>query len=87
VTEFVSFLEVAAGIAVVLGGCVLLARRARSRGLGGAAISSAMAAYEEIWQPTAHQSHIEIQVELQRQVPGPVADDKPRHKKSRTIDK
>jgi hypothetical protein len=62
--------EVAVGVALLgvfmaglLAGFVLLARQARRGGTAGAALSGAMAAYNEAWHGPAHAAHVEIQAQ------------------------
>lgn len=52
-----------------LAGFVLLARRARRGGTAGAALSGAMAAYNEAWHGPAHDAHVEIQAQADRAAP------------------
>jgi hypothetical protein len=47
----------------------LASRTRRRRGVGGAALSAAMAAHDELFHPNAHQSHIEIVAQDRRVVP------------------
>jgi hypothetical protein len=75
VGEFSLFLVVAGSFAVILGGLAWLASRARRRGISGAAIGAAMAAYDEIFHPSAHKSHFEVQVLEERELPMPTPDD------------
>ncbi|GAA2392479.1 hypothetical protein GCM10010170_105180 [Dactylosporangium salmoneum] len=58
-------LIVAAALAVVMGGCVLLARRIRRRGLGGGLMSVA----EEIYLPSARRSRAVVQAEVRSSTP------------------
>jgi hypothetical protein len=66
----VSGLAVLAGVPV---GIWLLGRRARRRGIGG----SVLAPLEEVWDPVAHRTNIEIQVQAEMEVPAPSPDDRP----------
>jgi hypothetical protein len=64
------------GLAVLVGvpaGYAWLGVRARRRGIGG----SVLAPLEEVWDPTAHRTNIEIQVQAQAEAPAPSPDDKP----------
>jgi hypothetical protein len=68
--------EVAIGAALLgvfmaglLAGFVLLARQARRSGTAGAALSGAMAAYNEAWHGPAHDAHVEIQAQVDRVTP------------------
>ena len=62
------------GLAVVLAGLAWLARRARRRGIAGAAIAGAMAAYDEAFHGTAHDSYVEVQAQAERTAPIPAPD-------------
>ena len=66
-------LEVAAVLLLVPAGYAWLGRRARRRGIGG----SLMAPFEEIWDPRAHRTHIEVQVTAGRAAPAPAPGDPP----------
>ena len=48
-----------------------LASRARRRGTAGAAIAGAMAAYDQAFHGTAHDSHVEVQAQAERKAPIP----------------
>jgi hypothetical protein len=64
------------GLAVLVGvpaGFLLLGRRARQRGIGG----SVLAPLEEIWDPVAHRTNIEVQVQAEAEAPAPSPDDRP----------
>ncbi|MFI2777834.1 hypothetical protein [Streptomyces sp. ALB3] len=60
-------------LAVVLGavlGCFRwLASHVRRRGTGGAAISAALASYDEAFRVTAHEAHHEIRAQAERKGP------------------
>ena len=63
------------GVVVLVGvpaGFLLLGRRARRRGIGG----SVLAPLEEIWDPVAHRTNIEIQVLAEAEAPAPSPDDR-----------
>jgi hypothetical protein len=63
------------GLVVLVGvpaGFLLLGRRARRRGIGG----SVHAPLEEIWDPLAHRTNIEIQVLAEAEAPAPSPDDR-----------
>ncbi|MGY1806229.1 hypothetical protein ACI8AF_02560 [Blastococcus sp. SYSU D00669] len=65
------------GATVLVGvpvGLALLGRRARRRGIPG----SVLAPLEEIWDPVAHRTSIEVQVHAERQAPAPAPGDPPR---------
>ena len=66
-------LEVAGVLVLVPAGYALLGRRARRRGIGG----SLMAPLEEIWDPRAYRTHIEVQVTSEREAPAPAPGDPP----------
>ena len=57
----------------VLAGFAWPAERARRRGSG----HSLMAPFEEIWDPGAHRTHIEVQVRAERRSPAPSPGDPP----------
>ncbi|MHB9862967.1 hypothetical protein [Streptomyces sp. YIM S03343] len=63
------YLVVFGSWAVVLRALTLLARWIRRRGSGGGGVSAALAAYEEAFRATSHQSHYEIQAQADRKVP------------------
>ncbi len=63
-----------AALAVVAGFLLLLAKaasRARRRGISG----SMMGPFDEMWRPTAAESHIELQVQSERKKPLPSPED------------
>jgi hypothetical protein len=65
-----------AGLAVLVGvpaGYAWLGARARRRGIGG----SVLAPLEEVWDPVAHRTNIEIQVQAEAEAPAPSPDDRP----------
>ncbi|HEY8612999.1 MAG TPA: hypothetical protein VIL69_17145 [Roseomonas sp.] len=66
---------VVVGVALVLLGLAALARRARRRGTAGSAIAGAMAAYDEGFHGTAHDSYVELQADADRTVPAPAPGD------------
>jgi hypothetical protein len=64
------------GLAVLVGvpaGYARLGARARRRGIGG----SVLAPLEEVWDPIAHRTNIEIQVQAEMEAPAPSPDDRP----------
>ncbi|MGY1704926.1 hypothetical protein ACI79C_10150 [Geodermatophilus sp. SYSU D00697] len=71
--ELALVLEVAAALVLVPAGYAWLGRRARRRGVGG----SVMAPFEEIWDPAAHGTHVEVQVQAERAAPAPAPGDPP----------
>ncbi|MET9553003.1 hypothetical protein [Streptomyces sp. NPDC006645] len=68
-------LVVAGCLAVVMGFFSWLALLVRRRGSAGAAITAAMASYDEAFRVTAHDAHYEIQAAAERQSPLPSPDD------------
>lgn len=66
---FLPFLISMGGLAAVLGLFVRLAARIRRRGLAGGAMSGALASYEEAFRVTAHESHVEIRAQAEREAP------------------
>ncbi|MEV0649352.1 hypothetical protein AB0I28_29260 [Phytomonospora sp. NPDC050363] len=64
----------ALGVAAVIGGLVWAGRRVRRRGSGGA-VAAALAAHDELWYPTAHQSHFELRLDEERKVDTPTPDE------------
>lgn len=67
------FLLVAGVGAVIMWGLLRLARRARRRGITGAMVS----AIDEIYHPIAYDSHLEVQVQIERKAPPPSPGDPP----------
>ena len=63
---------------LVPAGLLLLGRRVRRRGLG----HSVLAPFEEIWDPVAHRTNIEIEVLAEQEAPAP-APGEPGHGGSR----
>ena len=61
-------------LVVVPAGWAWLGVRARRRGIGG----SVMAPFEEIWDPVAHRTQIEVQVHAERLAPAPAPGDPPK---------
>jgi hypothetical protein len=74
-TAFVPFLILVGALAAVMGFFTLLASHARRRGVAGAAIGAALAAYDEAMRTTAHQAHYEILAQAERQIPMQSPDD------------
>jgi hypothetical protein len=62
VGEWGLVLEIVGALVLVPAGWAWLGARARRRGIGG----SVMAPFEEIWDPAAHGTHVEIQVQAER---------------------
>jgi hypothetical protein len=73
VSEVVLALEVLGVLPLVPAGYAWLGARARRRGIGG----SVMAPFEEIWDPGAHATHVEVQVQAERVAPAPAPGDPP----------
>jgi len=63
------FLALAAVIALLLWG----AYRVRRRGSGGG-VAGALAAHDELWYPTRHESHFEQRIDEERKKPNPTPD-------------
>jgi hypothetical protein len=65
-----------AGVGALVGvpaGIAWLGRRARRRGIGGSVLSP----FEEIWDPVAHRTQIEVQVQAEQAAPAPAPGDPP----------
>ena len=73
-TEVLPALAVVAVLAMLLAGLAWIARRARRHGVAGAGIAGAMAAYDEAFHGTAHDSYVEVQAQADRTVPIPSPD-------------
>jgi len=71
--ELVAFLIAVGGLGAVLSALVLLGRRVRRRGIGGAI----MGPIDEIYHPGAHRSRYEIQAQSRRAVTLPSPDTGP----------
>jgi hypothetical protein len=69
--ELLAFAMVAGGFAVILGAFVWLASTMRRRGLGGAI----MGPLDEVYQPNAHRSRFDLQVQEEIGAPAASADD------------
>jgi hypothetical protein len=76
-TDVLPPLMIIGGLFAILGGLVAMSLHVRRRGLAGAAMRAAMAAYSEAFQATAHQAHAEIQTQNRRVVARPSPDDRP----------
>ncbi len=63
-----------AGLAVVLAGLTWFASWARRRGRGSG-VAGALAAYEEAYRTTAHQSHYEVRQQADRKSENGSPDD------------
>jgi hypothetical protein len=73
VHEAVAALEFLAALVAVPAGVFLLGRRARRRGIGG----SVMSPFEEIWDPVAHRTQVEVQIQAEQAAPAPAPGDPP----------
>ncbi|WP_448611885.1 hypothetical protein [Geodermatophilus sp. URMC 60] len=71
-SEVALVIEVLAVLIGVPAGCAWLGRRARRRGIGG----SVLAPLEEVWDPGAHRTNIEVQVLAERAAPTSVPGDR-----------
>jgi hypothetical protein len=69
---FLAVLVVAGGFAAVLCAVVWFGSRIRRLGIGG----GLMGPLDEIYNPAAHRSRQDVQVQEQRQAPNPSADDR-----------
>ncbi|WP_330173658.1 hypothetical protein OG875_08785 [Streptomyces sp. NBC_01498] len=67
-------LAVVGCLVAVLGAFGLLARHVRRRGTAGAAITAAMASYDEAFRVTAYEAHQEIQARAGWRAPLPSPD-------------
>jgi hypothetical protein len=65
--------EVVAALVLILGGYVWLGRRARRRGIGG----SVLAPFEEIWDPGAHRTNVEVAQFAEQRAPAQTPGDPP----------
>ncbi|MFF0449114.1 hypothetical protein ACFYT4_22360 [Streptomyces sp. NPDC004609] len=73
--DLVPLLFLGVGLAVVIGFFTWLASHVRRRGVAGAAITSALASYDEAFRVTAHESHHEIRAQAERKAPVLSPDD------------
>ncbi|MFC9459302.1 hypothetical protein [Streptomyces sp. NPDC056983] len=67
--DVITLLAIFGGFAVVLSGFVWLAFHIRRRGTAGAAAGAALAAWEEAYRVTSHESYYEIAAQAERQTP------------------
>ncbi|MFD3525589.1 hypothetical protein [Streptomyces sp. NPDC058653] len=74
-TALLPLLTVVGCLAAVMGFFGWLALLVRRRGSAGAAITAAMASYDEAFRVTAHEAHHEIQAGAERRLPLPSPDD------------
>jgi hypothetical protein len=72
-SEVALAVEVLAVLAGIPAGYAWLGRRARRRGIGG----SVLAPFEEVWDPAAHRTHVEVQVLADREEPAPLPGGRP----------
>lgn len=68
-TDFLPLLVIAGALAGVLGLLARLAVVVRRRGTAGAAITAALAAHDEAFRVTAHESYVEIRAQAERKAP------------------
>ncbi|MFD6276606.1 hypothetical protein ACFWFI_13695 [Streptomyces sp. NPDC060209] len=68
-SDLLPLLVLAGALAAVMGFFRWLASRVRRRGTAGAAISAALASYDEAFRVTAHDAHHEIRAQAERKVP------------------
>lgn len=73
--EILPLLVVVGGLALAMGFFTWLAALVRRRGLAGGAVRAALAAYEEAWHTTAHDSYQVSRAQTERKVPIPAPDD------------
>lgn len=69
-----TILALLASVGAVMWGLALLARRVRRRGAAGPAIAAAMAAYDEAFHSTAHDTFVEMRVQDERGQQAPDSD-------------
>ncbi|MFC8230868.1 hypothetical protein [Streptomyces sp. NPDC057287] len=67
--DLLALLVLAGVLAAVMGFFRWLASRVRRRGTAGAAISAALASYDEAFRVTAHEAHHEIRAQAERKAP------------------
>ncbi|MEU9061145.1 hypothetical protein AB0D13_20395 [Streptomyces sp. NPDC048430] len=68
-SDLLPLLVLAGALAAVMGLFRWLASRVRRRGTAGAAISAALASYDEAFRVTAHDAHHEIRAQAERKAP------------------
>lgn len=68
-SDALPLLVVAGVLAAVMGLFRWLASRVRRRGTAGAAISAALASYDEAFRVTAHDAHYEVRAQAERKAP------------------
>ncbi|GAA0374773.1 hypothetical protein GCM10010319_61680 [Streptomyces blastmyceticus] len=62
-------LAIFGGLAAVLCGFAWLALHVRRRGTAGTGVTAALAAWEEAYRATSHESYLEIQAQAERRSP------------------
>ena len=60
-------------LALILGSFPWLAARVRRRGIGGGVLEP----IQDMWDPTAYRTQIELQAQAERKAPAPSPDDPP----------
>jgi len=70
VSQILPFVAVFVAFAAVAAALMFLAGRVRRRGVGG----DVMAVVDEVFRPTANQSHYEIQAQQDRRAPSSAPD-------------
>ena len=73
VSEVALAIELLAVLVGIPAGYAWPGRRARRRGIGG----SVLAPLEEVWDPGAHRTHVEVQVLAEREAPAPLPGGRP----------
>ncbi|MFE4216544.1 hypothetical protein [Streptomyces sp. NPDC056844] len=68
-SDVLPLLVLAGVLAAVLGFFRWLASRVRRRGTAGAALTAALASYDEAFRVTAHDAHHEIRAQAERKAP------------------
>ncbi|MEW1893335.1 hypothetical protein [Streptomyces sp. NBC_00523] len=74
-TSFLPLLVCTGALAAVMGLLGWLAVRARRRGAAGSAMGAALAAYDEAFRVTAHESYYEVRAQADRQASMASPDD------------
>ena len=69
-SQLLAFLAVFAAFVAVAGALMWLATRVRRRGVGG----DVMAIVDQVFRPTAHQSHYELRAQEERRAPASAPD-------------
>lgn len=67
--DLLPLLGIFGGFAAVLAGFVWLALHVRRRGTAGAGVTAALAAWEEAYRVTSHESYWEVKAQAERQLP------------------